>query len=442
MLNMLLFILLSFLPLSSWAIKGLYLPESELSPSVCKLIAFGVQDIYTPVNERRVPTGENAFIHKAAEEFYCSGTVIDNHHILTASHCYQGANEQNTKYGYMRFPVLVKTVNAQGQIEWVQPPGCSIDDLYKKGKEHCVVGERKVYIASKWDHVEAHCPILQDGKIKNETKNYMLKSEYGWANPRFSGNRTIYDVALMKSLEEITTTATPILTDKNELIETLKDNYMSCRAFGYGLDNDDKVGTLHGGQVPINYVAPDALMMITDAAGDEPQSGLTVAHTDHGDSGGALICKTKKGIDKLVGVISYGVEEPITPYNFDHYTKVDAYASIYYNFPWLQIAYQSNDRPQGQSGEDRAYYHSIAAKYEFIEALNLWNLSNECFKKKKNVLGDYYQASKEIISKTQDDIKLRKKQFEKKIINGLDARTYLHMDFQALEEFRNLCTSL
>jgi hypothetical protein len=117
-----------------------------------------------------------------------------------------------------------------------------------------------------------------------------------------------------------------------KVLETLKKNSRSCKSFGYGLDNEDKSGTLRGAITPIN--AATERVLISDLAPRDDGPVIGGGRVDHGDSGGTLTCEDDTGIPKLYGVISRGGVDfgPNLPYS----TEVSMYSMPTYNASWIQ----------------------------------------------------------------------------------------------------------
>jgi hypothetical protein len=230
-----------------------------------------------------------------------------------------------------------------------------------------------------------------------------------------------------------------MIEEKVELTNTIKDHYRTCRAFGYGLDNDDQVGRLRGGHVPINFLTVDAIIMKMDRDGMDPDSQLPVARTDHGDSGGPLICRTPKGIDKIVGVISYGATWEQDLDSLDPFSEVNVFSNLVYLKPWINAVKQQDHRPQGTSGEGLAYYHQVAASYEFVELEFKWQQTQQCIKDRSGRLAEGEREGKKILKDVANKKNNFFKQYQQGKISGLDARSYMKILFKRLEDVYGVC---
>ena len=274
-------LLLSTIPaFAKPSIRGPYVPEAELPKNVCALYAINMTTTETPIDSNRKPVGPPKS-ETVPEAFYCSATLFRDDAVMTAAHCFQGILE------YM--PRLAKDKTGQN-----------------------------FRVDLKMDHVEIRCPG-DDGKIEVHSTTVAD----GWPHPRF-GNKpeaAVFDVAILKTKEKWITKPMPVSLATNS-VRDLLDGNKTCRTYGYGFNNEKTVGILHGMKISSDlYWSPGVVAF----AGTEG--------VDHGDSGGAMICKDHRGQDTLVAVTSrMRMEDPASGHWGSYFVPTD------FNNAWVDFA--------------------------------------------------------------------------------------------------------
>jgi hypothetical protein len=320
--------LLSAIPLlapSAHAIKGTYLPEAELSRSTCKIQVGRAITIYTPSMQNGAPTGERPFTDEMHNVSMCSSTLVAPDTIFTAAHCFVGNNEQMISKGTFKYPKM----DAQGNLL----PGCEPGTWAQKPE--CIAGKMFGTVRSKWEDLTLICPT-NDGR----TESRPLIEATGYPNPLFRADASAeqitlrnYDFAIWRVEQPfLNTPVMPVETDPDRLIATLKTSARSCRSFGYGRDNDEKSGILHGARTPIT--AANQRVLISDLAPTDDGPFVDGGRVDHGDSGGTLTCQNPAGETRLFGIISRGGEDfaPMSTYR----AELSIYSTPAYNASWIR----------------------------------------------------------------------------------------------------------
>lgn len=331
------------------AIKGTYLPESELSKSTCKIKVGRALTIYTPTLQNGTPNGLPVFRDEVRDVSMCSATLVAPNTIFTAAHCFVGNNEQLVQKGTFLYPNL----DINGNLV----PGCTRDDWFKK--EACIAGKVFGTVKSKWENLELECPTL-DGK----TESRPLSEATGYPNPLFRADASVeqmtmrnYDFAIWRVEQPFARTPVmqPELEWKN-VLAALKQKAGGCRSFGYGRDNEEKSGILHGARTPVT-AATERLLMSDLVPGDD---GVVIdgGRVDHGDSGGTLACEALDGTTKLFGVVSRGGED-IAPMS-DVRTEIGIYSMPSYNASWIRKVLQEAPIKRDLSTQ---WWYNFTVKY-------------------------------------------------------------------------------
>lgn len=311
------------------AIKGTYLPDSELNLSTCQIKVGRLKTIYTPTFQNLRATGERAFEDVMTEVPICSSTLVGPNTLITAAHCFVTNNEQMVRKGEFKYPKM----DSQGN----RIAGCQ-DDAWAK-KEECVAGPRFGMVTQKWENIEAICPT-RDGK----TESRALTESSGYPNPLFrldqDGPRTMknFDFAVWRFDQPMTNTPLmEIETDWNSVLQTVRSRGYECRSFGYGLDNENKSGKLRGTVTPIT--AASERVLISDQGERDDGRAIATGRVDSGDSGGTLACPSPDGKWKLYGVVSRGGED--FGVNLPYTTHLSMYSLPSYNMPWFNHVMQN-----------------------------------------------------------------------------------------------------
>ncbi|MBC7398135.1 MAG: trypsin-like serine protease [Bdellovibrionales bacterium] len=318
---------------ASPAIRGTYLPQDQLPKNVCALYAINLVTTITPIDQNKKPIGP-PHSETEAESFYCSATLFRDDAVMTAAHCFQGTIEY--------VPRLGKT-----------PDG------------------KLVRVDLKMDHVEIRCPG-DDGQIET----HITTVADGWPHPRFGkkAESAVFDVAVLKTKEKWKTKPMPVLLEDNSVRDLLTAN-QSCRTFGYGQDNEQKVGILHGLQIKSDiYWSPGTVAF----AG--------VQGVDHGDSGGALVCQDRQGHSYLSGVTSrMHDEDPNTPSYGSYFVATD------FNAGWVDFALTHEKLD-----------HESVVLFNFYEVESANEALNQCIQARENEgvstrdMGEFQTAYNEI----------------------------------------------
>ncbi len=350
-------------------IKGPYLDEAQIPKGVCKLNAQTVTMTYEPVaDEGEIPLP--AYSEKESNVTYCSATLIAPDAVLTAAHCFVGNIEQENKMGTFLYPKMVNGVRIQG---------CEGPDW--SDKKQCIAGAVKGRVKTKLDHLSVACPAFNGG---DETRE--LTESQGWPNPRFSANKMQYDVTVWKFSKPIlNSTIFPVELDPNAQIQGLKQNWSSCKSFGYGLDNDEKSGTLHGAVTPITGATEMAI--VSDVSGEPDDFGRPIlgGHTDHGDSGGPLLCEGADGTTKLYGVVSYG-KEGLAPGTTTS-TTLSFYSSPAYNALWIKKVLR--DATQSRDLSSAHPWYNFAMDYEVDQMQLDFAKTQSCIESSRQEMGKH-----------------------------------------------------
>lgn len=332
----------SFYSFRSYAIKGSYLPESELPLGVCKMMVGLVDTVLTPDLIDGQPNPRPAFHDISENVMMCSANLIGPQTVLTAGHCFVGNNEQLIEAGQTLYPKL--TVDANGASHLL--PGCTYENWRKKPS--CIDSVQNVRVVSYWKDIRLECATSKnqsDPQTKYEVRK--IDESSGYPHPMFkmdnlpeSVSHRNFDVTVWRFDQPITNIPylVPEFNDAEQM-KVLQQNANSCRSFGFGLDNDDNAGTYRGTYTPIRKA--DQGILYSDTSFDpnaEGDSSVFTGRTDHGDSGGALICKNLQGQDKLFGIVSRGgpSQEASDSTPFGNVIDTSVFTKISYVTPWIQ----------------------------------------------------------------------------------------------------------
>lgn len=409
-------------------VKGKYLPKTELPSNVCKVVAVNMKTKTTPVDRYGKPIDKPS-ISIQEESIYCSSTVVDKNHVMTAAHCYEGAIE---KYMPVLSLPVAKTVIDPRTKKRKFLSICTYERGSRKGElrddwsqyKPCVAGYRSFRQETEIERVEIRCP-LKDGK--EEVR--VASMEQGYPHPMYMSAHEYskYDIALLKvDRPFVKTTPAKFVDSMPKMINIAKETPYTCRSFGYGLDNEDKHGELKGIETPINVLTEDTIIFKSDY--------FNKNRTDHGDSGGAIFCRDRTGEDYLVGVVSRG--GPISPEFYaeiNPYTDRSMYAVIAYNKVWLDMIMKENPLPHGNSQKGKAVFRKLNVKFQMRDLQNEIQKIHFCLKENKSKMNKplYKKLSQEFKNlKTRyqtrvDEVKAGKDSF---YLSGYLAKDYVLKD--------------
>ncbi|MBL7664590.1 MAG: trypsin-like serine protease [Bacteriovoracaceae bacterium] len=301
----------SFLVTESLAIFGVYIPEEEHIPQTCKLSFVNLRELRVPlklevVEEEIVDkrTGKKRKVQKKvlvedkekeavetveADAFYCSSTLIASDAVATSAHCTQKIIQRKPMIEAV--PVVKQTCDENGQ-NCLPIPGCNRPDWsYIKS---CIEKVERFGVLTSIDKVKVSCPAT-DGMEER-----FVEWNNAWPHPDYQSDKhnsyTAFDVAVFR-VDEAFEKVKPIkfaddlfylyyLLENPELMKT-------CRILGYGRDNDNQSGILHG--IYLNRIAIERHMLGFENS---------YSNAAPGDSGGTLVCKNAKGEDVLIGITS------------------------------------------------------------------------------------------------------------------------------------------
>lgn len=341
----------------------------------------------TPINSQRSVIGK-PLVEKEAESFYCSATVVSENHIMTAAHCYEGAIEKhspllpmprtskNKTTDEVDFPSICKD-NGQLRNDWASVRAC-VDD------QNGFVKQTQI------ERVEVRCPTPDGGEeIRSTTM------EQGWPHPNYMDMDDLkkYDVSVIKVDEPwVITKPAKMILGIDKMIEISKYSSQTCRSFGYGLDNNDESGILHGVSTPFDILTEDSILYKVDP--------ITKNRTDHGDSGGALFCKDQEGTDHLVAVISRGNSQR------------NYYALLAYNKTWIDMILLSNPQSHGLSAAGKEQWRSMTVNFQIkdltLEAEKIGSCLEENQKKmQRKKYSDLKKGLKDLKKRLQQRVKNR-----------------------------------
>lgn len=297
---------------SSYAIRGDLLPESELPEGVCRIVVGEIRHTFTPTDRfRSVDARKPTVSFRYFDHFMCSSDLVGENRLFTASHCFQGNVEGLPIRGRIPYPKL----DEHGK----RLKGCEGNDYIDIPR--CVDRIQAGVLDTQWIDARVECPIK--GTDRFEVRP--LLKEMGYSNPFFRGSapenkhtRSIaignFDVAAYRLTPPITTVK-PLEVEWS--YENIRKNFQPeeggdpnpflsvslCRSFGYGQGDDGKSGQLRGANTPPTTY--DAGFISSEL---ETRRLPNTGWVDHGDSGGALLCRGKRDLHyKLYGIVSRGV---------------------------------------------------------------------------------------------------------------------------------------
>ncbi len=385
---------------------GKYLDASTNPPGLCRLVGVDLTYSKTRVSAAKVPQGPTEVFDHADRKFYCSASLIDPTHVLSAAHCYQGTLEGSPEYTTKAVPKLPRS--AQCQL-----PGWEDDT-------RCVASVEYYRIDIKMDHVDVECGVDASG-VALET--HRTDWNQGFPNPRMNANRVPYDVSVLEvdqKFEKIQ--PLPIQLDSEETMPAVLQNDGDCQAYGYGLDNSHNAGILHGIELPLSLFDSHEEWLV---AKDREQG------TQHGDSGGALFCKDRQGVSKIFGVVSMGG---------DHDGVLNSAFSVTgYNALWIKRVLALDPSFRHSHANLNESWHQIAVLYEFDETNRLLNQIDTCIHKRTDFDRKFRRGLKHDLRVLRKARKTKEKQYEKKEIPAGPMRIYLDMIFKKIFEVKDRC---
>ncbi len=385
---------------------GDYLDASTNPSGVCRLVGVDLTYSKTRVSAARVAQGPSEVFDHIDRRFYCSASLIDPTHVLSAAHCYQGTLEGSPDYTSKPIPKEPRTPQCQ-------LPGWE-DDL------RCVARVEYYRIDIKMDHVDVECGVDATGKA---LETHRTDWNMGYPNPRMNAKRVPYDVSVLQvdaKFEKVQ--PLPILLDAEETMPSILQNDGDCQAYGYGLDNAHNAGVLHGIELPLSLFDSHEEWLV---AKDTHQG------TQHGDSGGPLFCKDRQGMSKIFGVVSMGG---------DHGGVLNSAFSVTgYNALWIKrvLALDPSFRHSHANLNDS--WHQIAVQYEFDELDRLLNQIDSCIHRRTDFDRKFRRGLKHdyrVLSKAR---KVKLKQYDRKEIPAGPMRIYLDMIFKNVYEVKDRC---
>ncbi len=227
-------------------------------------------------------------VTSSGDTLICSGTLISKTKILTAHHCMnEGIKKITADCGYIR-------ENKRGKAQFKEKK-LTVDPSYKKNK----------YLPKK------------------------MQTDL---------NSIGFDYAVVNLESESNLEPTPILNDRSKFDALFEDTVIAgktrrtlkvnseCRITGYGDNNDNRIGTLNTAELLTGkdfimtaesigkkpdgtayyYLKRSDFEKLEDGASLDQMAGLSDSNfTEHGDSGGPLLCKIE-GKWTIVGVNSCG----------------------------------------------------------------------------------------------------------------------------------------
>ena len=450
---------------SSFAIRGDLLPESELPHNVCKITIGTLRHILQPTDKNGTPLKNlKAVLIDTPNQFVCSSNLIASDTILTAAHCFQGNNEWKVFRGRFQYPKL----GADGN----RIQGCQGDDY--QSKPECVDHEQYGTLTERWLDTRVECP-KEDG---SGFESRPLKLEMGYSHPLYSGTAketrhntsnsiANFDISFYK-LETPISNIKPmdVAWDSNDILKTLQGEEFEnpnslaridqCRSFGYG--NYDfhegnavptvKYGVLHGANTPVSKFHTSFIESIIDA--NYPLPG--VGWVDHGDSGGAIMCKGRHDHHyRLFGVVSRGINRSEIEKAFENgavggmsledsediksiISRSD-YTLPSYNQYFLEYTQKNGQFPRPL---DTQYWYNLYGPYVKQQILNEFNQTNQCIQKHKTEMGK--TTYKDYRKHLEAIVKVFNKAIEISQQYGNDQGLFLAKvsEFKVLETNRNL----
>lgn len=446
---------------SAFAIRGDYLPESQLPHNVCRIVIGNLNQRFQPIttNGREIKTIQPLVLN-TKDHFVCSANLISSDMILTAAHCYEGSNEWASPRVIMPFPKVDETGK--------RPDGCEGIAYLKKPECHGDIHQVRIF--SDWQNVRIECPNPNgEGFITREIPENM-----GLPNPFYGGrdsgpstrhSRANFDFAFYKLSKPITEIK-PMQVEwdfkkqwersaPNEFEEPnpMKDQDI-CRSFGYGtseivkadgsremeekrlLDGSITVrpktlaGILKGANTPPAKLTPNYISVFVSETNRLPGIGWV----DHGDSGGAIMCRGRNDrVYKLYGVVSRGLNKTDLEKIIDEGRSVTEGASFddlemmktliadnyYSTLPYNRdfVEYMTKNAPFPRS-LDRAFYWSLTQPYQKQRILIERKETKECIRSaKKNgkmslsTYREYYRKNESMLDDLYESIEKETKKY-------------------------------
>lgn len=406
--------LLPFSALASSLVKGPYLPEQSLPKGgVCKITVGKLKQIYTPTTENGRSIGLPAYEDTFQDVMMCSANLVSKQTLITAAHCFVGNNEQLVQKGKFAYPKMT-------------PEGKLIEGCSQKNwrKEKSCIAQPMVFgmITSKWEDIQVACPTGKETNGTPEVETRALVEATGYPHPLFNADqvpdsisRSNFDVAVWRVEDPFKQALTlPVQYQDTAQMAALRKNWRTCKSFGYGLDNLGKTGTLRGVYTPIVkahesilYSDTSPIPPITEddlEAGQTPdeiknQPLIEAGRTDHGDSGGALVCKDLDGTEKLFGVVSRG--GPYQELGSNRITEISLFAKLSYNADWIQKVLKEAPLKHPKESE---WWDAFVLPVETAHMFRSWEKISACMEKNRYDMGrDSYALYQLKLSTLQKD---------------------------------------
>lgn len=389
--------------------------ETKFTEGACKLVSTG-----GTISDRYYDLGSNEevfkpYTYKINEDDrpynYCSASLIDENHILTAAHCFQGNIEQTVSIDKRPIRVRKKIINEDGKEEFVVPKRCTRPDWTRD--KTCIANVIKRISKTNLGNVSAHC-FTKDGKFK-EIK---LEKHNGWPNSMFSAKftKTRFDLALWKTKEKVKDIKPiQIVLDQKKAVSIVEKNGLQCVTLGFGpkierIRRKTKEGKIIEEKkiisrdqykhinVHIDFI--NEIKIISNIEYSKfgswdtqinsiplDQNGQKVdrdfSRTEQGDSGGPLLCPDDKTGELVqIGLVSGDTSLKNAPFR-DSFQS-DRYTSVPYNKFWINHIKQTPKLEKRSKNQ----FHEVAIDYEINFALKEYELAKKCYDTNKENLND------------------------------------------------------
>jgi len=340
---------------------------AQSKEGVCKLVSVGGTQTVTYIDglTRKPIPGREIETIKLDEKgpyTYCSASLVNDNHILTAAHCFQGSIDQNIEVYTIPIRVKVKR-RINGEIKLIIPPYCN--DPYWKEKRACIARYERAVVRMNLGTVSAHC-YDKNGKFQKSA----VEVKNGWPHPMYARANTKdrFDAAVLKvktSFKNIKPFKTQL--DPKKMIRILDYNGKNCKAYGFGKNPDGSSGILR----TLN-------IFIDDYSDVKIGSNRIFDSIAPGDSGGPLICPDLNQNEVHIGIVSHDILRQGAFLAPDIHQ--DVFTSLAYNQEWIKKVLKL-PKVKKRTEED---FHKVAAEYEVNYYKNEIKNGYDCLKRNKH----------------------------------------------------------